>query len=260
MTNQLLYFLNKCIGSKLVNSFVLCLSIVITQAALAEYQPPPDQRPPGGYTSTTGPRGGCEASQGTSLTVLAPQRHVGRTVSTHPTFAWFVPDIKPFALEFTLYELNPGSVLKLAQKISLQSSPGIMQLSLPKDKPGLAVGQRYLWQVAMICDHNHPSSDLVAKAEIEVVEMPPDLKRTLFTEMDRLKIADLHAEAGLWYDALHAALEPTKDSRLGEVASTLLENLAKLEEPEAAQIESAQSSNLRRIASSERQQSSPHSP
>lgn len=247
---QILWLLNKRIDSRLVTSCVLSLSMAVTPPALAEYKPPPDQRPPSGYTTSTGPRGGCEGSGGTSLTVLAPQKHVGQTASVHPTFAWFVPDSKPLPMEFALYKYGPDSRPKLAHKLELKSSPGIMKLSFPKDKPALAVGQRYLWQVAILCDPNHPSSDLVAKAEIEVVEMPPTLKRALSTRMDRHEIIDLYAKAGLWYDALSEALETAENSRLGEVASTLLEDLAKLEEPEATQVGSRQSANLRQIVRS----------
>jgi hypothetical protein len=167
-------------------------------------------------------------------------------------------------MEFTLYKYGPDSRPKLAQKLQLKSSPGIMELSLPRDKPGLVIGQRYLWQVAILCDPNYPSSDLVANAEIEVVEMPPDLKRALSTTSHRLEMADLYARAGLWYDALREALGPAENSRLGEVASMLLKDLAKLEEPKQPHVESQQSTNLRQIASSatkskeaSRQQGSP---
>lgn len=258
MIIQILWLLNKRIYSRLLTSCVLSLSLAVTPA-VAEYEPPADQRSPSGYTSTTGSRGGCEASEGTPLTLLAPQRHIGQTASTHPTFAWFIPDSRPFAMEFTLYEYGSDSRPKLAHKLELKSSPGIMKLSLPQNKPGLVRGQRYLWQVAILCDPNYPSSDLVAKAEIEVVEMPPSLNRTLFTKMADHEMADLYAKAGLWYDALSEALGPAEDSRLRKVASTLLEDIAKLEESKAIQVESRHSENLRQIARSERQQSSPRS-
>ena len=257
MKTYTLWLFNKRINSRLLPSLVTSLLLAVTPPALAGYQPPPGQRSPSGYTSTTGPRGGCEETGGTSLTVLAPQHHVGQTASTHPTFAWFVPDSKPFPLEFTLYEFNSGRGPKLVQKISLQSSPGIIKLSLPQNKPGLAIGQRYLWQVAILCNPNYPSSDLVAKAEIEVVKMSPALKSALSTKTTRYEeIVDIYAKAGLWYDALREALGPAEDGGLRKVTSTLLEDLAKFEEIEATQVESRQSTNLRQIAKSELQQSS----
>jgi hypothetical protein len=155
-------------------------------------------------------------------------------------------------MEFTLYDYGSEGKPKVAQKLELKSSAGIMKLSLPKDKPALAVGHIYLWQVSISCNHNHPSSDLVAKAEIKVVEMPAALKRALSGTSDRLEMANLYARSSLWYDALSVALGSAEDFRHTEVASSLLEDLAKLEEPK-------QSANLRQIASSERQINARHS-
>ena len=122
MITQILWLLKNRIDSRLVTSFVLSLSLTVTTTAVAKYNPPPDQRPPGGYTTSSGSRGVCGVSGGTPLTVLAPQKHVGQTTSTHPTFAWFVPDYKPLPMEFILYQYNPGSAPKLVHKIELQSS------------------------------------------------------------------------------------------------------------------------------------------
>lgn len=262
MMAQILRLLSKRINSKLVASCVTSLLLAVTQAALAEYKQPPEQRSPSGYSQSTATRGMCDRSgEGPPLTVLAPHKHVGQTATVRPTFAWFVPNSRPLPMEFTLREYVPGSKPKLAQKmkVSLQSTPGIMKLTLPSDEPGLVMGKRYIWQVAISCDRNKPSKDLVANAEIEVVEMSPALKRQLSTTMDRLKMADFYASAGLWYDALREALGPAEDSRLREVASTLLEDLANLEQPERTQAKTTFSNNLRQIASTKRQQGSPRS-
>jgi len=220
------------IGSSLVTSCVLSLSLARVPVALAEYNPPPDQPPAQGNTTSSGSRGGCESSQGLPLTVLAPIKHIGQTASAHPTFAWFVPDAKPFPMEFSIFELTKDSSPKLVQKLELKSSSGVMKLSLPQDKPGLIVGQRYLWQVAISCDPDHPSTDVVARAEIQVVEMPSALKSALSTTTEGSKRMEFYAHAGLWYDALREALVSAPDSQLGVVASTLLEDLAKVEEPQ----------------------------
>jgi hypothetical protein len=138
-----------------------------------------------------------------------------------------------------LFEFDSNGKPALVQKLDRMSSPGIMKLSLPEDS--LIGGQRYLWQVVISCDPNHPSTDLVTRAEIQVVEMPLSLKKALSVTREPLKRAELYAESGLWYDALGEALGATSDARQGEYASTLLEDLAKLEDPK-------QSVNLRQIA------------
>lgn len=245
MMNLHLWLLTKRIDSKLVTSFVLSLSLAATLPALAQYDPGSNQVPPSGNTTSSGSRGGCENIEGLPPTVLAPLKHVGQTISVHPTFAWFVPDTKPFPMEFSLFELaKDGSFKKLVQKLEFVSSPGIMKLSLKENPPGLVVGQRYFWQVKISCNPNHPSSDLVASAEIQVVELPPTLKTALSATKNRQEMSNLYAEAGIWYDALREALEPAESSKLGQVASTLLEELANLEEPKTSEI-------LRQIASRE---------
>jgi hypothetical protein len=207
------------------------------------YQPPTDQDPPQGTSSTTGSRGGCEGTEGSSLTVLAPEKHVGRTAAQHPTVAWFVPDSRSFPVELRLYEYGADGQIKPQpiQTHKLQSRSGIMQFSLPEDKPGLVVGQRYLWQVALLCNPSFPSSDKVAIAQMEVVELSPAVKTAINTKSGQT--ATIYAKAGLWYDALREALKPANNGKLGKPGATLLENLASIETQERSQ-------NLSRIAHS----------
>lgn len=245
-----LIWLSHRIRSRLTACCILGFWLTTTSVARAEYEPPPDQKPPSSYTQSTGSRGGCEVNGETSLTTLAPHEHIGQTASLRPTFAWFVPDSKPFSLEFSLYKYVPGGNIQLAYKTQLKSSPGIMKLSLPKNNSGLVFGQRYIWQVAILCDPNHPSSDVVAKAEIEVVKMPSTLAKKILGISGPKKI-DLLAKAGLWYDCLGEALAASNGNL--KVAATLLEDLAKLEEPQTTQANNTQTINLRQIVSSEEQ-------
>ncbi|NEP54282.1 MAG: DUF928 domain-containing protein, partial [Moorea sp. SIO3C2] len=178
---------------------------------------------------------GCDGGD-IPLTVLASQNYVGRTTSTHPTFAWFVPDSKSLELKFTIYSRGSDGNFTEVRSMSLQSSPGIMKLSpFPEGEPGLLVGKDYVWQVVILCDPSYPSSALVDRAQIQVVEMPPDLQDKLDNAVDSAEKADLYAEAGFWYNALDEALKLAEESKLGEVASALLEDLAKWEKPEPSQ-------------------------
>ncbi|HLP91403.1 MAG TPA: DUF928 domain-containing protein [Nostocaceae cyanobacterium] len=206
---------------QLVTIGITSLILASTTVARAEYKPPRGQRPPTTRTTTTGGRGGCETNGEISLQLLAPQNHVGQTTSTHPTFAWFVPDSKPLPMEFRLYKYNLNREPQIQQQVQMQSQYGIMTLTLPKNKPGLEVGKRYLWQVIILCNPNQPANDLFAMAEIEVVKMP---KRVFLVRNSRTNI-NILAAAGLWYDALGEAL------RLGQkdVIYSLLNDLAALE-------------------------------
>ncbi|XWK88912.1 MAG: DUF928 domain-containing protein [Phormidium sp.] len=220
---------------RLLSACILTLFLSIVSAAFAQYNPPPDQRAPRGNTASTGPRGGgCSGTSKTTLTALAPQKYIGQTVSTRPTFAWFVPDSQSYKMEFTLYESTSGDRIKLIEKIKLDSSPGIMKLSLPESIPDLTVGKTYLWQVALLCNENYPSSDLITKAELEVVPLPMNVKTSLDAVKDPLQRADIYANSGFWYDALSEALKADNTPQSRATVSTLLEELANFESSEVS--------------------------
>lgn len=223
------------------------------------YRPPTNPSSPSD-SGTTGTRGGCTGKTETTLTALAPYKHIGQTVSAHPTFAWFVPDSKSFPMEFRLYKYDGSGRRVLAQRIDLQSKPGIMTQSLPEDEPGLSVGQKYRWQVVIFCNPDEPSGDLVTEADIEVVEMSAQLKTALSNTTDPLERVNLYAEAGVWYNALSEALGTSESSSTREYVFSLLENLVRVEEPENSENASEQSEWLRRILAVERQQNSSRVP
>ncbi|MBD2776915.1 DUF928 domain-containing protein [Iningainema tapete] len=195
---------------KLLLSCIVIISLAIATTAEAAYKPPAKPSRPKtatGSTSTRSTRGyGCSGTARTTLTALAPLSHFGQTVSTQPTFAWFVPDVESHLMEFSLYEYGTSGKGKFLKKINLQSSSGIMQLSLAKENYRLSIGQKYLWQIALLCNPNRPSQDLVAAAVIEVVAMPPPVTNALAQTKEPLKQAELYAEAGLWYDAISLTL------------------------------------------------------
>lgn len=208
---------------------LLSLSLVVTPTALAEYVPPPDQKPPSGYTTSSGTRGGCEGD-GIPLTALAPKTHLGRTLSTHPTLAWFVPDGTTEPMEFRLYEYDDqGNPQPVGQPIQLQSLPGIMMLSLAREQLELTVGKTYLWQVAILCDPDNDSSNLIARADIQVVEMPLALQEKLAQANTGSEKVEFYASRGFWYDAMGEALQLVPSGQLGEVAASLLTDLVNLE-------------------------------
>jgi len=224
--------LNKRINVKLVTSCALSLTLIVTPSVLADYAPgdqkpvPPERRSDGGTTR------GCSGGD-MPLTVLASRNYIGRTISRRPTLAWFVPsDSASQPTQFTIYEWVPGGKPKEVRKMSLPSSQGIMKLSPFSDsEPGLQPGKEYLWQVVIHCDPDNPSGDLVSEASIEVVGMPAAVQSKLNKAVNSIEKANIYAEAGLWYDALDEALKLAKPAKLGEVGSTLLNDLAQSEAP-----------------------------
>jgi hypothetical protein len=251
MLSKLTKTLKQCTDSILIISVLV--SSVGYNAVLAEYRPPSDQKPPTTRTTSTVTRtGGCRGDKQTTLTALAPQKHTGQTVSSQPSFAWFVPDVESYPLEFRLYKYEVSGDRILIHKSQLQSQRGIMSHSLPLDTPPLVTGQRYNWQVVLLCNPNRPSSALVAGADLDVVAIPNDLAIKLSTTNNLQQRVDLYANASLWYDALSTALTATNRTQQ-RLELELLEDLAKSEDTTANTVE--YSDRIRPIIEVERQQS-----
>ncbi|MEG4264524.1 DUF928 domain-containing protein, partial [Microcoleus sp. Pol11C1] len=96
---------------------------------------------------------------------------------------------------------------------------------------GLQQEKQYLWQVVINCDPDNPSGDIVSEANIEVVAMPAAVQSKLNKAVNSVDKANIYAEAGLWYNALEEALKLAQASKLGEVGSILLKELAMSEAP-----------------------------
>jgi Domain of Unknown Function (DUF928) len=221
-------------ATRLISGILLGL-LLIPVAALAD---DPDTAPPSGRSA--GGRG-CGTTTQTaqpnvefnvpSLILLAPQGGSKQTVSTRPTLAWFVRDAAPVSMEFRLYrqENNRYRLVKEIKDEQFKTSPGIMVLSLNQTTPELAIG-RYRWQVVLVCDRSHPSSNLFAESELEVVPLPLDLKTRLEKTRDRFSQASLYAQANFWYDALGSAIGLSdnntglKDPRLSLLDKVTLNN------------------------------------
>lgn len=214
---------------------LLGLSLGFSSDALAGYKPPRDRSrprtPPGSWTSR-----GCDTQNSPTtpnpqvpLTLLAPHSHIGATTSTHPTFAWFIPEQKSYPIELTLFEYSAGQGRGQAiRTLQLNSSPGIMQLALPPDQPGLTVGKSYVWQVALICSRTRPSKNPWVEAIVEVVLPPTALQTTLSQTTNPLQRSQQYAEAGFWYEALAEALKAPNAQSWRQ----LLMDLSKLESSE----------------------------
>ncbi|WP_427161062.1 DUF928 domain-containing protein [Aliinostoc sp. HNIBRCY26] len=217
--------------TRIFTGCILSAILGVTQAAMAGYKPPKDQKPPSGYSDSSGVRGRCESSSGRSLMLLAPQTHVGLTTSTHPTFAWYVTNNQSLPIKFSLYEFDTNlrpQKLDTYTKILL-SSPGLMKQTLPQDLPGLSVGKRYLWQLQIICNPERPSHNPIARAEVEVVAAPQTLINDLaMTNNPDLK-ANLYGKHGIWYDAIKEALPANYQDKVAQVFTNLLASLTELE-------------------------------
>ncbi|AFZ01062.1 protein of unknown function DUF928 [Calothrix sp. PCC 6303] len=189
-----------------------------TFPASAEFKPR-DRKPASGNTSAGGSRG-CSSS-GIPLTQLAPQTFVGKTASARPTFAWYMSSSQN--VRFRLFEFNSAKSVKQLGKVQeIPTIVGINQLKLPLKYPELTVGKTYLWQIAIDCNND----TILNQAEFTVIQ-PQSLPKSQFTTISER--VNYYAENELWYEAMEEALKATDNAKLGEIGTTLVQQLAQSE-------------------------------
>ncbi|MEG3863738.1 DUF928 domain-containing protein [Microcoleus sp. herbarium12] len=232
-----------------IAALILSVSFWIAPVALAKYTPPPNPSKPKETGTNTTRGGSCEGDSAAVLTALVPFSHMGQTISGHPTFTWFVPDRSPHLMQFRLFS-STGQPL---YRTEMQIQPGIMQFSLPPNLPQLSIGQSYKWQVVLICDPNSPSRNVVAAAEIQVVQPAASLQAQLAAAQTPQQRIDLYAGAGLWYDAI---AEARKVSETSQNQTPVLELLDALANSEAEPLKDW-SDRLRQIRAIEQQRQLP---
>ncbi len=215
-------------ATRLISGILLAMSLMPIAALADDDKAPPSGRSAGGRGCGTTTQ--IAQSNVPSLILLSPQESSKQAVSTRPTFAWFVRDAAPVLMEFRLYAQDANNRYQLVKEVKddqFKTSPGIMVLSLAQTTPELAIG-RYRWQVVLICDRSHPSGNLFAESELEVVPLPADLKTRLEKTHDRASQASLYAQADFWYDALGTAIGSSntglKDPQLSLLNKMMLNN------------------------------------
>ncbi|MBD2153697.1 DUF928 domain-containing protein [Leptolyngbya sp. FACHB-16] len=196
----------------------------------SRYRPPADSAPFDGQNPNTGSsRGVCDdaTSENLPLLTLAPQSHVGQSSSQRPTLLWYVPDEQSYPVEVNIYQDDSGQVGQLINSQVMRSSQGIMTSSLSTDHPGLTPGERYIWEVVVRCNPNMPSNSAIARAPIDIVELPANLATQLANASTPSERITIYAQQGLWYDALGEAQSSSSNSNTELLP--LLEDLARIE-------------------------------
>jgi hypothetical protein len=173
------------------------------QEQLPEYKPPP-RGAPGGRV------GG--ASRGTYkptaplpvIEALAPQDHSGLSASPSPNLYFYVSGPVAWPTQFTISApMQPVPVIEV--NIPAPGAAGVYGVRVADYGVRLAPGIVYTWSVAAILDPNARSRDIVASASLLLGT--PDLAVENTARAAPLgRRAVLYAQAGLWYDAVAAAV------------------------------------------------------
>lgn len=142
------------------------------------------------------------------VTMLIPEDG-GRTVSSRPTFYWYVsPErdgavaSKPFQVTFFLRE-NPEISAKSVFKAEGETNKsGLYKFTLPDSAPPLEVGKVQRWQIRWRSETGSTQVDV--NGMIMLAEASSDLRQALSKAATDLDKARVYASKSYWYDALDA--------------------------------------------------------
>jgi len=131
-------------------------------------------------------------------TVLAPE-DFGFTCSPSPVLYWYISKPWDKQIIFTINFIEAMETI-LEKKIIIKK-PGIQKIDISQYKVTLEQNKQYEWNIALICDHNQPSRDIITGGVIIRKNCSKRLLERLEKE-DKMKHY-IFAEEGFWYEAVH---------------------------------------------------------
>ncbi|MDT7043025.1 DUF928 domain-containing protein [Candidatus Nitronereus thalassa] len=185
---------------------------------------PPKRGAPGGRVG-----GGTRGDAGIHLMthVLAPGQVRGLTSQDQPDLYWYVSKSTNVPIEFTLID-EDGIEPLVETRLPSPVEAGIQRIRLSDFGVRLSPEKMYRWSVALILDPEHRSKDLVASARIQRA-LPSEVPKNVSEHSDAVEATFIHAEAGLWYDAIAAISRAIKESpeetRLQQIRNALLDQV-----------------------------------
>jgi hypothetical protein len=171
------------------------VSATVINPAMPLYNPPKGSVA-GGRFSDGSARGSHDIP---TLMVLAPN-HVGLTKHKQPTLYWYLSRPTTYSIEFTLVDSREIAPL-LEIRLNSPKGAGIHAIRLSDYGISLAPGVPYRWFVTVMRDREPSSRDVVTGAIVERVDY---VEALYLTEAGHGDEVHRYAEAGLWYDAIHA--------------------------------------------------------
>jgi len=142
--------------------------------------------------------------QSSEVAALIPATDGEFTADAYPTIFVKVPQSQPVTAEFIFWDENSQPIYQT--KVPLTGTPGIISFKLPNSAGPLAIGKRYKWTVAVICDNSDRTGDLVVKGWLQRAEVSSALS-TQLNSADPLQKAKLYAQNRFWYDTVAILIE-----------------------------------------------------
>jgi hypothetical protein len=147
-------------------------------------------------------------SEAPDLTLVVPTLSENITVSDRPTFWFYLPKTTAKTIEFSLFEKTPNALGEYKTGIYQVSLPIERQsivtgYRLPANAPALAVGKKYEWAIALVCDPNNRQRDLNASSTISRIDLTAEQQSGL-SQASALQKSEFFANNGIWSDMVTA--------------------------------------------------------
>jgi hypothetical protein len=190
---------------------------------LPTYRPPPRGAPGGRVGGAS--RGTFRAAAPLpTIELLAPRDHSGLAADPAPSLFFFVSGPVPWPTRFTVSA--PGRpVPVLDVPIPAPSAAGIYRLDVARYGIRLEPGVLYTWSVSAMLDPQRHARDIVASATL--IEGSPEVAAAaagiVSAAASPARRAVLCAQAGLWYDAVAAAVAAAPADRHAALDALLRE-------------------------------------
>lgn len=151
------------------------------------------------------------------MTTLMPETGYGLTVSSHPTFSFYLPESQAQAGFFRLK--NAQGQVVYEQPLEQPHQAGIVAIALPEHLPELTIGETYQWFVVLQSEDKYRPSSPFIDAGIRRVKPSPDIQKAL-TTMDTHHHIQALTTQNIWYDTLALV----SDQRLMQPDSVAAQN------------------------------------
>lgn len=177
---------------------------------LVYFRQPQRQGTPQG-TRPAGSRNNCTIDEKIRLTALVPlskkadgrELRWGLTTKEYPTFWFYVPHTLKFVKNTKFSLRNRKNQTIYEKKIQLDSTPGVIRISLPANVPALKIGEWYQYYLFMDVDCN--SKGLFRKKFAKAWIKREAIDANLEAQLQRISTRQrgfLYAKNGIWYDAM----------------------------------------------------------
>lgn len=159
---------------------------------------------------------GCMKNLTDPLTLFAPEKEVGQTLSGRPDVFFYLDG--PAQVTVKLVENGVNESQALWKRNATVSQPGVNMFAYPIDVPEIQAGKTYALYVEMRCDvEGQDTHKVKTRIGIQRVAITSTLEKAIAATKTPQEKAVVYGNEGLWFDAMAAqALAVTESPDTGD--------------------------------------------